>query len=119
MKIIIAGSRTIKNYTLVKSVIKSSGFSIKEVVSGGAEGVDKLGERFAIENSLNLHKFPADWNKYGKSAGYRRNLKMGDYGDGLIAIQENNSKGTQHMIDIMNKLGKPVILHDLDELTVE
>lgn len=50
MKTIIAGSRTINDYLLVKKLIgraiKYYRVDITEVVSGGAIGVDKLGEKW-------------------------------------------------------------------------
>jgi hypothetical protein len=71
---------------------------IDEIVSGGARGVDALGERYARENNIDLAIFPANWKEFGKSAGYRRNQQMADYADALIALHLNNSKGTSHMI---------------------
>lgn len=72
---------------------------ITEVVSGGAKGVDTLGETWAIKNGVSIKRFPAEWEKYGISAGHIRNRKMGDYADALIAIWDGNSKGTKGMID--------------------
>ena len=42
------------------------------IISGTASGADRLGERYAKEKGFQLRRFPADWNRYGKSAGYRR-----------------------------------------------
>ncbi len=105
MKTIIAGSRTIDNYDLVKYCIKESGFDITEVVSGCASGADRLGEKYAIENNIPIKKFPAQWNTYGKSAGYKRNVEMAEYSDALIVIIENNSRGSTHMKNIAEKAG--------------
>ena len=45
---------------------------------------------------------PAEWDKYGKSAGYRRNQDMANVAEALIAIRVGGeaSKGTTHMINI-------------------
>lgn len=121
MKVIIAGSRTVTNYECVKQAVKDSKFKITEIVSGHAEGVDKLGEKYAKENNIKLKLFEADWknvdkpgaivkeNGYGKynaKAGIERNEDMGKYADALIAIVHNESKGTEHMINFMERLGK-------------
>lgn len=103
-KVIIAGSRTIKDYDLVAKIIKDSGFVIDEVVSGCAAGVDFLGERYGEENNIPIKKFPADWS-LGKIAGVIRNHQMRDYATHLIAISENNSKGTAHMIRAAREKG--------------
>jgi len=101
MKIIIAGSRTITDYIYVKSAMENSPFigKITEIVSGGAKGVDKSGERWAKENNIPIKLFPANWRKYGMSAGYRRNEEMVNYADGLVAVWDNASAGTKHIID--------------------
>lgn len=46
MRTIIAGSRSITDYALIQKAVSESGFEITEVVSGGAIGVDRLGERW-------------------------------------------------------------------------
>jgi hypothetical protein len=102
VRVIIAGSRDITDYDLVKKAYFDSGFIATEIVSGGARGVDMLGERLAKELGIPCKRFPADWNKYGKSAGYKRNTEMVKYGEALLAIT-NGSKGTQHMIELSRK----------------
>lgn len=108
MRTIIAGSRTIDNYDLVKHCIKESGFDITEVVSGCAKGADRLGEKYAEENNIPIKRFPAQWDLYGKSAGYKRNMQMAEYAEALIVIIENNSRGSNHMKNIAEKIGLKV-----------
>lgn len=103
MKVIIAGSRNIIDYSYVENAIKESQFEITEVVSGTAKGVDRLGEHYAAVNDIKLTKFPAQWDLYGKSAGHRRNADMATYADALIAIWDGKSKGTKHMIEEAGK----------------
>ena len=101
MKTIIAGSRNIHDLKLVELAIEESGFNITEVVCGGASGVDTLGRKWAANgHKVPVKIFPADWIQFGKSAGYRRNVDMANYGDALIAVWDGQSKGTKHMIDI-------------------
>lgn len=115
MVVICAGSRGITDYDLFCTVIRDSGFAITEIVSGRAKGVDMMGERWAKEHDIPCSKFPADWNLYGKSAGYIRNGHMAGYarahcdaGGGLIALWDGVSSGTRHMIDLAreHKLAK-------------
>jgi len=72
-----------------------------EVVSGGAQGVDRLGEEWAKLNSIPVKVYPADWERHGKAAGPIRNAEMSIYAGGLIAFWDGVSKGTAHMIDMM------------------
>lgn len=111
MKVIVAGSREITSYIVVKDAIKNSGFDVTEIVSGTARGVDKLGELWAFENDIPVKRFPADWEKYGKSAGYKRNQQMADYADALVAIWDRKSPGTGHMISIAKMKQLPVYIH--------
>lgn len=85
-KYFVPGGRNITNYDTVVDVIEKANINIAEIVSGGALGADKLGELYAKNNNIPLKKFPAKWDLYGKSAGYRRNAEMAEYGDALIAI---------------------------------
>jgi len=108
VRVIIAGSRWIGDQRFVDEAVSESGFTIDTVVSGGARGVDRLGERWSKVNGTKLSVFPADWAKYGNAAGPIRNRQMGDYADALIAVWDGKSSGTKDMIDYMKKLGKPV-----------
>ena len=105
MKVIIAGGRNFNDYEFLSRVcdIVLSRQTAVEVVSGTANGADTLGEKYAYDNGLLIKKFPADWDKYGKSAGYRRNSQMADYADALIAFWDGASKGTKHMIDLARR----------------
>jgi len=109
MKLIIAGSRSILHYPVIPLNIARFSWhkDITEIVSGTARGVDLLGERYAIENDIPVTRFPADWNRYGKSAGVRRNETMGDYADRLILFWDGESSGSKHMMMYMAKIKKP------------
>ena len=104
MKVIIAGGRTFDNYAMLcESCDRTLSLQSEiEIVSGTANGADKLGERYAIERGFTVKQFPADWDKHGKSAGYKRNEEMAQYADALIAFWDGKSKGTKHMIDLAN-----------------
>lgn len=111
MKTIIAGSRGITDYKLICEAITKSGFTITEIVSGAARGVDRLGEEYGRKRNIRIKLFPAKWDVYGKSAGYRRNEDMAAYAETLIAIWDGESKGTKHMIDMAKKQGLYVYVH--------
>ena len=102
-KIIIAGSRDFNDYEfLKKKLVNLRDLFIDDdvIISGHARGADALGERFAKEYNIPLKLFPADWNKYGKSAGYIRNKEMADNADVLVAFWDGKSRGTKNMINI-------------------
>lgn len=103
MKVIIAGGRDYHNYDTLIDAIEEAQFDIKEVVSGGAKGVDALGERYAMEKNKTLHIYEADWERHGRAAGPLRNKKMAENADALIAIWDGKSKGTKNMIETAEK----------------
>lgn len=100
--IIIAGSRSITDLRHVDAAIKESKLIPFKIISGCANGVDKLGEMWAKQYNVQVIKFPADWNLHGNAAGPIRNCKMVDYAfsifGGLIAIWDGKSRGTEHII---------------------
>ena len=101
-KVIIAGGRSFSNYNLLCEYVdfKLSNVTQEiEIVSGGARGADSLGERYAKDRGYKLKIFPADWNKFGKRAGYLRNIQMAEYADALIAFWDGKSRGTRNMIE--------------------
>lgn len=112
MKLIIAGSRSIKDYTVLCNAIAQSDFCISEVVSGCARGVDKLGERWASERNLIVTRMRADWGRFGQAAGLYRNSEMASYADAAIILWDGESRGTLHMIDCMRRAGKPFEVYD-------
>ena len=103
MKCIIAGGRTFNDYELLESVmndLKSKSINITTIISGCAPGADSLAIKYAEENNIELMKFPANWRKFGRSAGFKRNAEMGNHADMLIAFWNKKSRGTKHMIGI-------------------
>lgn len=115
MKTIIAGSRTITEYEQLLKAIEDAPFEVTEVISGGARGVDELGEWYATSNKLPLRIKPADWSRFGPSAGPIRNQEMAEIGEALIAVWDGESKGTAHMISCMQKKTKNVWIHNIWE----
>lgn len=102
-KVIIAGTRSFQDYELLQSYVDymlSRTTDVIEIVSGGAKGADALGECYAKEHGYRLKIFPANWEQYGKAAGYRRNAEMAAYADALIAFWDGKSRGTMHMINL-------------------
>lgn len=135
MKLVVAGSRSIKKYEHVRNAIIESGLwesygkSII-VVSGKAPGVDTLGEEFAERNSLPKPlAFPAKWDdikahgavvrkrkdgkKFNALAGHWRNEEMAIEADIALIIWDGESTGSINMIEQMLKLDKPVMLYPL------
>jgi hypothetical protein len=111
MRVIIAGSRWIEDRGVFEAAIRESGFAITEVVTSNSRGVDKLAESWARERDLPLKVFPVEWSRFGGRAGIVRDQQMADHAEGLIAIWDGFSQGTQHMIELARNRGLRVHVH--------
>lgn len=125
LRIIVVGSREFNDYNMLSETLMKyledidrtdivNDTSQIKFISGTARGADVLGEQFAYTWGYDVIKFPADWDRLGKRAGYVRNAEMAKYAiaDGnygvLIAFWDGKSKGTKHMIDLAEKNGLEV-----------
>jgi len=122
MKIAIVGSREFSDMKFAQRVImKELLFAIPctddvnqeelVLVSGGARGIDTLAEQEADKLKMNKTIFPAEWNKYGKSAGFIRNELIIKEADRVIAFWDGRSKGTKHSINIAILARKPIDIY--------
>ncbi len=112
-RIVIAGCRDYTDYESAKSYIDFCISRIKNehtliFVSGTCKGADQLGERYAIENGYKIEYYPAEWHKYGRSAGPKRNLQMAQISDYVICFWDGKSKGTKSMIECAKKFEKNI-----------
>lgn len=103
MRVVVAGSRTIRSrqpYTRLCEILDPLIDKITELVSGGAPGMDLLGEKWGKARGVPVKRFLADWDKHGKPAGVIRNGDMGAYAAGglLVALWDGQSRGTADMI---------------------
>jgi hypothetical protein len=111
MKTIIAGSRSITDYSEVWGAVNDVEFQITEVVCGMAKGVDLLGKRWAEKNRVPVKEFPADWDAHGKAAGPIRNRQMAEYAEALILVWDGQSKGSANMLQEAKKRGLKIYQH--------
>ncbi len=107
MKIAVIGSRTFDNYKLLCEILKTED-SIIEIISGGARGADSLAKKYAKENNIKLIEFIPDWDTFGKSAGFRRNIDIVTRANKIIAFWDGVSKGTKHSINLAKKQNKEI-----------
>ncbi len=104
-KIIIAGSREFNDYPLLKNTMDKLIINKRQthkiiIISGTCYGADKLGEKYGILSGFLIERYPANWEKYGKEAGFKRNTKMAMVANALVAFWNKQSNGTRHMINI-------------------
>ncbi len=108
MKVAIIGSRTIKKFDDLYKYIPEN---VTEIVSGGALGVDRIAREYAQKNGIKLLEIIPDYNKYGgKVAPLKRNDKIVEYADYVIAIWDGKSRGTAYVLHKCEESGKDYII---------
>lgn len=117
-RLILAGSRSCTDYNVISREASRLLQQKKQthqivIISGGAKGVDQLGERFARENDLRCVRFPAHWDHFNKPAGFVRNGVMAWYSDALLAFWDGRSPGTQGMIKTASEEGLAIRVRQL------
>lgn len=120
-RLIVAGSRTITNIGTAseqRGTVSEymgnyiAGYGKFTLISGTAPGVDSLAEGVAKIRGIAIERYPANWNRDGNAAGYRRNVQMAETATALLAIWDGKSKGTKHMIDIaIEQRLSPIVIH--------
>ena len=114
LRLAVVGSRVFDNYELLANTLEGYRDKVGLVVSGGADGADKLGEQWADRNRIPKLIFPADCNTHGKATGFIRNQYIVNNADAGVAFWDNKSKGTLSTIKLFEKAEKPVktVIHE-------
>ena len=110
MKVLICGSRNINDPALVSQAVSQIGTIPTHIISGGARGVDKLAAVYAASQGIEFTEYQADWERYGKRAGFIRNYAMVGNADAVIAVWDGTSPGTKHSIDLARSCRKRVFV---------
>ena len=108
MQLLIAGGRDFDDYELLCSVVDRyrGEHRVKRIVSGGAGGADRLGERYAKRHHLPILRIKPEWDRHGRAAGILRNQDLVDAADHVICFWDEKSKGTQDTIKKTRRANK-------------
>lgn len=115
MRVLVCGGRDYNDKARLEFELncitdpQTGGKFMYEIISGMARGADTLAADYAVVNGMVLHKFPADWDKYGKRAGYLRNKQMLEEGKPDLVVAFPGGKGTAMMIKLAEEAGVKVI----------
>ena len=103
MRLIVAGTRTFRDYILLRNKLDQFLSNINEsvtIISGAAPGADTLGEQYAKQKGYSIKRFVANWKTLGKKAGFVRNEEMAKEATHCVVFWDGESKGNKHMIDL-------------------
>ena len=110
MRIIVCGGRdfTLKNFLYSTLDKMHAANPITCVIHGDARGADSLAHQWAISKGINVVPMPADWTRYGNSAGPIRNCEMLLQAPDMVVVFRGG-KGTAHMVAVARKKGVKVL----------
>ncbi len=119
MTLAIIGGRDYNDYPRLQQVIETyftketngfKQFTFDTIVSGAASGADRLGATFAKEHNIKLIEYPADWQRWGRSAGFIRNEDIIKAADCVLCMWDGQSKGSANSLSIAKRLKKDTIV---------
>ena len=118
-RVLICGDRDYKHEQKIFDYIQALNPLEDIIIHGNARGADASASTAAKLFGFAIIGFPAQWNKYGKSAGPIRNQQMLDEGkpDLIVYFHDNikKSKGTKDMVSRAEKAGLPVLANPTGE----
>ncbi len=107
MRVGVIGSRSVgeRFYTRLCELVPPEA---TEIVSGGAHGADALGKRYAQEHGLKYTEFAPDYARYRRGAPIKRNARIAEYADFVVALWDGKSHGTANAVHTCLKVHTPV-----------
>ncbi len=104
--VIVTGGRDYSDYERFSKEMTKMGPTL--VIQGGAPGADALARRWAEEHGVKCETYPAEWGKYGKSAGPMRNEEMIRANPEAVVLAFPGGRGTAHCISFARYAGRAV-----------
>lgn len=104
MKLLIGGSRSIKNLDISSYIPADTSM----IITGGAAGIDTLAEQYADKHKISKLILHPKYNLYRKAAPLIRNNEMVDICDFILIFWDGKSKGTKHTIEYAKSQRKPL-----------
>jgi len=119
MRVLVCGSREFENLEFVTEILDyiAGDTPIDTIITGAARGADNLAELYAAAEGIMVDRYPANWRRYGRSAGQMRNRQMlaASKPDLVVAFKvadaPGKNVGTNHMIAIAKRAGVTVEEH--------
>lgn len=109
-KVIVCGGRNFRSPAQVWRALDRfhEATPISELMQGGATGVDEFASQWAAHNGIKRYVCRADWDRYGRAAGPKRNARMLEWMPDLV-IAFPGGPGTANMVKQARDAGVRVV----------
>jgi hypothetical protein len=109
MRILVCGGRDYINERKVYEVLGEYKGRVTVIIHGKYKGADFIASTWALLNNVLEDPYPADWIRFGRAAGPRRNKQMLVQGKPDLVIAFPGGDGTANMITQARAANVPVI----------
>ena len=96
-KVLVCGGRDYNDRETVQRTLDR--IKPAEIIHGAARGADTLAGEYARDRDIPCRRFPADWQRHGRSAGFLRNRQMLDEGKPDLVVAFPGGPGTRNMVN--------------------
>ena len=124
MKILVCGGRDFDSWEIIANTLSSYYEDFLNtaplddkfiIIEGGAKGADFLARVWAVlqnsyTNDIEIREYPANWGKFGKQAGFKRNIDMLEKESPDLVVAFSGGNGTAHCIREAKKRG--IVVHE-------
>lgn len=110
-RVLVCGGRDFSDWGELTRILNDlhadRGFTV--LIEGGAKGADTLAHNWAVAHKVETLEFPADWERFGRSAGHVRNRQMLEEGRPDLVVAFSGGRGTANMVTLATDAGVEVI----------
>jgi hypothetical protein len=110
MRVLVCGGRNFRSPAQVCMALDAahSARPFTALMHGGATGVDQFAGEWAASRGVQRYICHAQWDKYGKAAGPKRNARMLEWKPDVV-IAFPGGAGTANMVQQAEAAGVPVV----------
>lgn len=107
MRVLVCGGRDYRDRKTLRDVLDGfhAATPFSSVIHGDAPGADTLAGMWALQHDILVEVYPAEWRRYGRSAGPIRNEKMLREGRPDLVVAFPGGRGTADMVRRAQKAG--------------
>ena len=98
MIVLLCGGKDNSSLSRIDMALKD--MEINTIITGDTRGYDSLSQQWAKQNNIPCKVYKTEYNKYGKRAGYKRNVAMFDENDIDCVVAFPGGKGTDIILAI-------------------